>query len=208
MKPVMQQKSMLAPGKVIRAKRESAGLRNADLARRTGIHPVTLSAIETGRIVTPSLKHLVSISKVLGISIASLFVEPRGSERPSFLLGTQKGEQFLDFPKYGFRIVCYTPMASSLFIGKVVLEAGRGLSGEEFRTSGSIYVQPILGKITIEFDGETRLVKEGGYAFFDGSFPYSISNAVASEPTSFLLITSPSFLLEHGYRGVVLHRKK
>jgi DNA-binding XRE family transcriptional regulator len=182
------------PGSVIRMRREEVGLKSKELARRSGVNPITLSAIELGRIQSPSLKHLGSIANALGISMASLFTRAQDDPKKAFLLGNQKGEHLLSFPKKGVKVVCYTPMVYQLFVGKVILSGGKRIDQKVFPTTGMLYVQPILGKLNIDFDGSAYLIREGNYAFLDGSFPHAFSNPAASREASFLLVSTPSFI--------------
>ncbi|MBI4395073.1 MAG: helix-turn-helix domain-containing protein [Candidatus Omnitrophica bacterium] len=181
------------PGRIVEGRRKFLGWTGVELAKRSGINPRTLDAIEKGRIKSPSLANLEALAEVLEISVASLFVTEELGQTALFSSGDQKGKHILEFPKHGFRIVCYTPMVPHLFAGKVVVKAQTPIEHKVLPTSGSIFVQPIMGKLSIYFDGKDYLIREGNYAFFDGSFPHSFFNPQLKEST-FLLITTPSFL--------------
>ncbi len=185
-------KNKIAPGIVIRNRRESLGWRAVDLARRANINPRTLDAIEKGRIESPSISSLEAISKALGVSTASLFAVPHELEI-FFVGGNQKGQHLLEFPNHGFRIVCYIPFVPSFFVGKVILKGGTRIDHKVLPTKGMIFVQAIMGKVCVNFEDKENLIKEGNYAFFDGSFPHTFYNPQYKEIT-FLLITAPSFL--------------
>jgi transcriptional regulator with XRE-family HTH domain len=58
-------------GKRIREARESAKLKQAELARRVGVQPVSMYKIESGR-STPGLDLLMRIAAELGVSLDSL----------------------------------------------------------------------------------------------------------------------------------------
>ncbi|OGW85791.1 MAG: hypothetical protein A3C35_03505 [Omnitrophica bacterium RIFCSPHIGHO2_02_FULL_46_11] len=183
----------VSPGEAIRSRRNLLGWRAIELARRSGINPGTLNAIEKGRIASPSLKNLSSIAKTLGISVAALFSEAYSDSERVFMGGNQKGQHILEFPKDGLRIVCYTPLVPSVFVGKVIVKGETRVEHRVLPTSGMIFVQVIMGKLSISFDGKDQLVREGNYAFFDGCFPHSYHNPHFKEST-FLLVTAPSFL--------------
>lgn len=185
--------SLIFPGRAIQERRKLLGWRGVELAKRSGINSRTLDAIEKGRIKSPSLQSLEAVSEALGISVASLFVTEETKQLGLFTSGDQKGQHVLEFPKNGFRVVCYTPMIPHLFSGKVIVKAETRIEPKALPTSGSIFVQPIMGKLSIHFDGKDYLIREGNYAFFDGYFPHSFSNPQIKEST-FLLVTTPSFL--------------
>lgn len=180
------------PGQAIRQTRESLGWRAVELSRRSGVNPRTLDAIEKGRIRSPSLHNLKSLTNALGVSMASLFTDECESER-FFLGGNQKGQHILEFQKQGFRIVCYTPMVPHFFAGKVILKPETKIEHTTLPTSGMILVQVIMGKLAVHFEGKEHVIKEGNYGFFDGCFHHYFRNPHSKECT-FLLVTAPSFL--------------
>lgn len=181
------------PGRILRERRELIGWKAIEVARRAGINPRTLNAIELGRIASPSLRHLESLAHVLGISMASLFsVQGDASDR-MFLVGNPKGVQTLEFRREGFRIVCYTPLVGDFFVGKVILQGEKQIEERTLPTSGVVFVQPIFGKLSVMFNGRESLVGEGNYVFMDGSFPHTFQNP-GSREVSFFLVTVPSFL--------------
>ncbi len=186
-------KLLIFPGKTIRSRREVLGWKGVELAKRSGINSRTLDAIEKGRIKSPSLKNLEALANSLGISVASLFIAEETKPLGLFVSGDQKGQHTLEFPKHGFRVVCYAPIQPHLFAGKVIVKAQTRIEHRTLPTSGSIFVQPILGKLSVHFDGKDHVIREGNYAFFDGAFPHSFFNPQIKEST-FLLITTPSFL--------------
>jgi mannose-6-phosphate isomerase-like protein (cupin superfamily) len=59
-----------------------------------------------------------------------------------------------------------------------------------------IFVQTIMGKLGITFDGVDRTIKEGNCAFFDGGFSHAFFNPQHKD-LSFLLVIAPSFLGVH-----------
>ena len=190
----------LAPGKVIRRQRELLGWRSVELARKSGVNPRTLDAIEKGRIASPSIKNLQSLANALGVSTASLFSTSEENHDLFFMGGNQKGQHSLEFPKHGFRVVCYTPLVPTFFVGKVILKGDTKIDRKALPTSGLVFIQTIMGKISVQFDGKDQLVREGNYAFFDGTFVHSFTNAQLKEST-FLLVTSPSFLSANSIYG-------
>ncbi len=183
----------VAPGQVIRRRRQLLGWKAVELARKSGLNPRTLDAIEKGRIESPSLRSLVSLAHALGVSAASLFSTHESDQDRFFLGGNQKGQHTLEFQKYGFRVVCYTPLVPNFFVGKVILHGESKIEQKVLPTSGMILVQVIMGKLMVHFEDKEHLIREGNYAFFDGCFPHHFQNPQYKECT-FLLVTAPSFL--------------
>ena len=190
-----QRKPSVCPGRVIRYRRGLLGWKAVELARRAGINPRTYDAIEKGRIESPSLRNLGAIAQALGVSVGSLFAERSedGESEGIFIGGNQKGQHTLEFAKDGFRVVCYTPFVPNIFVGKVVIKGETQIEHRALPTSGLIFAQTIMGKLSIHFGGKDHLIREGSYAFFDGCSRHSFSNPQYREST-FLLMTAPSFL--------------
>lgn len=191
----------LHPGKVIRDTRRLLGWKSIDLARRAGINPQTANAIEIGRIKNPALKSLEAMAHALGLSMAALFsnVQPP-AERTMVVHGNQKGHHTLEFPKAGFRIICYLPFLADLFIGKVVVSGGTAIEHNILPTRGFVFVQAIIGKLGVRISGEDHLIREGHYLFFDAGVPHGYFNPQMREST-FLLTAVPSFLSASGARA-------
>jgi len=185
--------SSVCPGQIIQRRREFLGLKQIELARLSNVNPRTLDAIEKGRTQIPSISLLKSLAKVLNVSVAAFFAEVRPGGRHAIEVGNQKGLQTLEFARQGFRVVCYTPMIPDLFVGKVILDRETKITRELLPTRGMIFVQSVIGRVSIEFDGSDYLVREGHYAFFNGEFPHTYYNPLLKE-SSFLLVTVPSFL--------------
>ena len=193
MEEAQKKKIGISPGHMVRKRREILGWKGVELARRSGIDPRTLDAIEKGRIESPSVRNLQALAKALGISVAAIFAEEQSEAERIFIGGNQKGHHTLEFQKDGFRLVCHTPLVPNLFVGKVILKGEAHIEPQKLPTSGIIFVQAILGKFVLHFEGKDHLIHEGNYAFFDGHFPHHFSNPHYKEST-FLLITAPSFL--------------
>lgn len=194
-------KLAVAPGLVIRHRRELLKWKAVELARKSGINPRTLDAIEKGRIESPSLRNLESLARALGISTASLFSTSESDHDCFFLGGNQKGQHTLEFQKHGFRVVCYTPLVPHFFMGKVILQGETKIEQKVLPTSGMILTQVIIGKLAVHFEGKDHLIREGNYAFFDGNFPHYFHNPQYKD-CSFLLVTAPSFLATAGQNGL------
>ena len=182
----------LHPGQTIRRRRQLLGWKSIELARRSGINPRTVNAIEFGRIKNPSLKGLESLAHTLGISMAALFSSVCPESDSVLLAGNQKGHHTIEFPKAGFRVICYLPFLTDLFIGKVIMNGHTTIDHTTLPTRGLVFVQAIIGKLGVRIDGTDHLVKEGNYLFFDAGVPHVYCNLHLREHT-FLLVAAPSF---------------
>ena len=76
--------------------RQSKGLSQTDLAKRTGLKPAAISHFETGE-RKPSFENLIKLADALGVSMDYLF--GRGSEHAS----TASSELLRDFEKLSLK---------------------------------------------------------------------------------------------------------
>ncbi len=178
-------------GRTIRELRTKRGLAQIELSKRTGIDPRTLAAIESGRIVTPSLASLKQIAACLDIPLKNLFGQAEAQAKGSFFLGNQRGEYTLEWPKRKFRIVSYLPKSSPLFAGKIILESRGQCDSETLQFKGQVLLQIIFGKIQLVLENNEHYLKEGQHILFDGRLTYSFNNPALRETTA-LLVTHPS----------------
>lgn len=176
-------------GRTIRELRVKRGLAQIALAKKTGIDPRTLAAIESGRIVTPSLARLKQIAACLDTPLKNLF--GRAEAQGSFFLGNQRGEYTLEWPRQKFRIVSYLPKASPLFAGKIILESRGVCESQTFSFRGQVFLQVIFGKMQFALEGNEHYLKEGQNILFDGRLNYAFSNPTLREATA-LIAAHPS----------------
>lgn len=184
---------LIRPGRVIAERRRRMGLKAIELSRLSGVDPRTLDAIEKERVKMPSLTTLEPLVRVLGISVASLFSDGRPQVKRMFHQGGQKGLHTLEFPKDGFRVICYTPLVPDMFVGKVIIEGEKRIASHALPVSGSVFVQVLIGRLLVAIGDSEYSIREGNYAFFDGNVPHHYLNP-QSKDNSFLLVTIPSFL--------------
>jgi transcriptional regulator with XRE-family HTH domain len=76
--PVAKKRPKSAFGARLKARREAAGISQAELARQSGVHAVTISRLESG-LLDPALSTIEALAAALGISAASL-VSDQGEE--------------------------------------------------------------------------------------------------------------------------------
>ncbi len=188
-----QRVSQSGVGDTIRSFRQTKGIRAAHLARKAGLDPRTLAAIESGHIQNPSLEKLRNISASLEVSIADLFLHMQASQPENFYLGEQRGTHAFEFQQEGFKAVSYTPMNPSFFIGKVTLAGKAFLNAGVLPSEGHFFIQMILGKLKLSIQQEEVVVKEGSHLLMNGRLPHTFQNLLIKE-TSFLFVSVPSFV--------------
>lgn len=180
-------------GTILRKLREGQGLSQINLAKKTGVDPRTLTAIEKGRIINPSLANLKKIAEGLGLNLKGLFGCFESELESHFYLGSQKGEFTLAFPKEKTSLLSYLPKEFPYFAGKLVLESKGRLTPETIRFRGPVFLQMIFGKANFSLENKDCFLKEGQNLFFDGRLSYSLQNPLIREATA-LIFTAPSFL--------------
>lgn len=181
-------------GRTIRELRVKRGLAQIELAKKTGIDPRTMAAIENGRIVTPSLASLKQIAACLDTPLKNLFGRAEAQAPGSFFIVNQRGEYTLEWPRQKFRIVSYLPKTSPFFAGKIILES-RGLcDSQALPFVGQVFLQVIFGKMQLVLEGNEHYLKEGQNILFDGRLSYAFSNPTLREATALIAASpSPSF---------------
>lgn len=180
-------------GIIIRMLREKQGIRSVDLARLSNVNPVTLAAIESGRIKNPSLDSIQSVAKALQMSTAEFFALVESQELEGVYHGSQKGAAVLDFKQQNFRLVSNTPLTHQFFIGKVMLDGGGQIDSEVLALKTSIFIQLIIGKLVVRAGLKEYFLKEGDHFLVSQYVSRSITNPSLREAT-FSLTTFPSFL--------------
>jgi transcriptional regulator with XRE-family HTH domain len=189
----MPQDPSLPIGAVLREIRESRGLTQTELGKQTGIDARTITAIEKGRISTPSLINLKKLAGALNTNLKEIFGRLEAKLPEAFHLGTQRGEFTVEYPKYRFRILSYLPRQTPFFAGKVILEAKGRMDSSAIALPGFAFVQMVFGRIELHLEGKEHTLKEGQNVLFNGRLEYSLSNPLIRESTAFL-VSVPSFL--------------
>lgn len=184
---------LLPLGAVIRQIREASGSTQTALAKRTGVDPRTITAIEKGRIANPSLTNLRRIALALNMNLRDLFGKLESELADSFYMGNQRGEFILEYPKHRFRIISYVPKITPFFAGKLFLESKGGFDPSVLNFRSRVFLQMVLGKLQFRLEGKEMFLKEGQNLLFDGRLSYRFQNPMLRETTAFL-ITVPTFL--------------
>ncbi len=189
----MSTESLIPIGEIIRELRQKRGLTQTQLAERTGLDSRTITAIEKGRIINPSLLNLKKMAAVFQTTLHDLIGRAEAQLPNEFYVGSQKGEFLLDYSKHRFRIVSYLPKNFPFFTGKLVLESKGKLDPSIIKFRGSVFLQIVLGRLEFTLQGKEMFLKEGQTCFFDGRLSYSLHNPTLRETTAYL-VTVPSFL--------------
>ena len=179
--------------KTIKSFRQMKDLAAVDVAKKAGLDPRTFAAIESGRIMNPSLAKLRVIAEAFGVSLGDLFLQADAEQEENFYQGDQKGKYALEFQEDGFKAVSYIPMIPDFFIGKVTLSGKSFLNAGNFPFAGRIFIQIMLGKLKLTVIRKEFIIKEGGHLLFNGKLPHTFQNPLLKE-CSFLLFSVPSFV--------------
>jgi transcriptional regulator with XRE-family HTH domain len=180
-------------GEAVRRLREKTHISAAELCRRSGIiDPRTLSAVENGRIRSPSLGTLEGIAKGLGCLVSDLFTQAELQQGVVLSRGSQKGVFQMEFPKLGLKVVSATPPIADFFCGKLILAPLRKVSGNLPWSSHPLFFDVVIGRIEFEVGGEKTVLKEGENLFLRGGVAHTITNVLNRE-SALWFVTAPSF---------------
>ena len=175
----------------IREIREEKKMSGAELCRRAGdLDPRTLTALEKGRIVNPSIKTLQSVSRGLGVMISDIFKQSEVEVERNFYQGSQRGAYDIDFSKWGIRAVSFTPFIKNFFCGKLILSSKKRLDEAFLKHPLPVFVSVLVGRFEVTIEGKKLSLKEGENLFFNGILKHSFSNPLERESV-LLIMTSP-----------------
>ena len=162
-----------------------------DVAKRIGIDPRALNAIEKGRIRNPSLDRLAEISDALGMSLTQLLTLYEGKKPGRFAEGNSIGEFTMNYGKKGFRLISYTPPIREMFCWKMILSGKKQIDPAKFSLPVMIFIQIIIGKLIVTYQDREIVLKEGKTLLLNGAFDFGFYNPTQRD-TSFLFFTSPA----------------
>lgn len=186
-------------GAVLRQIRLAHGLTQVTLAKQSGIDPRTITAIEKGRILNPSLINLKRLTQALGITLRDLFGRLEAEESSSLWVGNQSGEFEIDLPHQHARLISYLPPNMPFGAGKLILGSKGKIDPTTFPLVGTLFLQVVLGKMELNLEGREILLREGQNCFFNGRLRYTLSNPVWRAATALLFCATP-FHKEEGIR--------
>lgn len=178
-------------GRIIREIRMKQGMTARELARRVGVDPRLINAIEMGRIRNPSLDRLSDIATAIGLNLSQLLTKYETRKPGNFSEGGAQGEFMMDFPNKGFRLISYTVPIKEMFCGKMILDGKKSVDKTKFPMAVLIFIQVIIGKMIVNYQGDDMTFKEGQSFLLNGRYEFAISNP-AARATSFLLVTTPA----------------
>lgn len=162
-----------------------------DVAKQIGIDPRALNAIEKGRIRNPSIDRLAEISDALGMSLTQLLTLYEGKKPGRFVEGSSIGEFAMNYGKKGFKLISYTPPLREMFCGKMILGGKKQIDSTKFSLSVVVFIQMIVGKITVTYQDQEITLKEGKTLLLNGAYDFNFYNPTQRD-ASFLFFTSPA----------------
>lgn len=164
----------------LRARRKEIGLTMQQVADQAGLSVGFISQIERG-ITTPSLSSLISVSRVLGISVSEFLDRPRldtprtrHDKRPVFAISENS--------------VTYERISSSFpgsVLRSVIIHEPPGHRGEPIAHEGEEMLFVLEGTITVEVDGDRSVLETGDSIHFPSTKTHSTWNH-SDTPATFL----------------------
>ncbi len=181
-------------GRIIRRLREERGLSGARLCERAlDLDPRTLTALEKGRIKNPSIHTLQSLARGFGVPVSDLFRRGEMEIDRYFQLGNQKGAYQIDFPKWGVKVVSFTPFIRDFFCGKFIFGPKKKLDETLLKHPLPLYVSSLVGRFDVIMEDKKFALREGDNLFFNGALRHTFMNALQRESV-LLVMTAPSFV--------------
>ena len=162
------------------------------LSENSGVKLSTLSAIEQGRILSPSLESLEKIAQTLEIPRDTLLGS--GEEFPTFYKSDLKGVVECVYKKEGLTLVSFTPLLKEIFIGKAVLKPKKSIDFNKFQNLTFVFLEIIFGKLEAKWESQNSLVTEGENLSLRPPQGKILSNPLGTKETSFLIVTRPSII--------------
>jgi len=179
-------------GRNLRRYRLKSGYTLSRLSHESGIKVPTLSAMERGRIRTPSYDSISKVAQALKIPKELLLEDP--AFFPLCEKSDLKGALTLDFKKEGFSLISYSSALEDIFIGKCVLKPKRELRFGNFPRLRLLFLQVIFGKLELRWNSHTVLIGEGENMTLSAPLERTLVNPLAVRDASFLLISLPSLI--------------
>lgn len=190
----MTEKAILPIGVAIVELRSKRGISQIDLALKSGVDPRTLAAIEKGRIVNPSLDKMKRLAEALEMSLSELIGMAEAQMTSSIFIGHLSGEYTVLSQRRRVRLISYLPKNAPFFVGKLLLEGKSSLASDKFRFPSHLFLQIVIGKVSISLGQETHELEQGQTVLFDGKLNYNLKNS--RRTTATLLLFSPSPLMK------------
>lgn len=166
-------------GLKIRIERKKRGLTIEQLARKSGISPLTLQRMETGK-TNPSISVFYQIARVLGKSFSSFFEEPNRR----FVHLKSEDQQLILSPSLKLKLIGPEKMIKE----NIVVTYGQLKKGERFDphiSSGTEWVYTMKGRCEFKLDKESLILKAGDSVSYDAKIEHS---AKAMERLEFISI--------------------
>ncbi len=189
-------------GAIVREIRMEKNMTGAELCRKAPkLDPRTLTALEKGRIINPSLETLDAVAAGLGLKVSDLFIRREQRLMTVFQSGTQKGFFQMDFPSIGIKAVSFTPLIPDFFCGKFIFGSRKSLGPSLLPPALAVFVSVLVGRFEI-LAGKSRVVlKEGENMFLKGGTGPVIQNLLERESV-LSAVTLPSFLALRERKGM------
>ena len=178
-------------GNLIRELRLKQNITARKLAASVGTDPRIINAIEMGRIQNPSLDRLRAIAKALGLTLVELLAKYEMQKPGHWMESSSSGEFVMDFGHQGFKLISYTRPVREMFCGKIILKGRRKIDTTKFQLPVLVFIQVLIGKLSLTYYGEERLLREGRTLLLNGHYEFGIRNP-SDRDAAFLFFTSPA----------------
>lgn len=181
-----------ADSAVLRILREKHGMSQRTLAEKSGISRGRLRSLESGGFERATFRELRKITEIIGIELREIFQAGDPSFEAPCICKQGRTMFELDAKTLGYKITAFAPPAPDLFTGRLCVFPKKKMSGVHAPHAKKIFIQIILGRLSIDLGKEKYELSEGDTLFFPGDSAYEIENPLLRDSIAFL-ITTPAF---------------
>ncbi len=164
-----------------------------DLGRHTGLSASMLSQLETGKMV-PTLPTLARIAMVFDVGL-DFFFDDRRRQKTFTIVRAQDRLRFperadLSRPAYFFECLAYSVQEKWLQAYLAEFPRREGEESKEHAHEGSELLFLLEGQLSVRYQGESHLLREGDSVYFDSSEPHSY-RGIGKNGAKAVVITLP-----------------
>lgn len=181
-------------GSKLRALRLRKKIALVDLGKHTGLSASMLSQLENGKL-TPTLPTLARIAMVFDVGLEHFFGARRGQKTFAVVRAVERLRfpDRADTPNPAYFFECLAFAAQGKGLQAYLAEFPHRQPGEvqDHIHDGAEFLFVLEGTLSIRFEGEEHLLKQGDSVYFDATEPHSYRGTSRSAARAIVVTTPP-----------------